>query len=163
MTTFLELLFRLFFYALAGLTMEMVFSVHAIEICLGLDRPLARRVPRKYLEGFVSLYMIPVHGFAMLFLFEPVLAVLHDHHWALRFAAYAVLISTVEVIWGWALRRTVGFYPWDYYRESRFRVFREGYTLWTLVPLWGVAGLVMERYSGLLQHLSPVAVQYLLG
>jgi hypothetical protein len=120
-------------------------------------------VPRKYLEGFVSLYMIPVHGLLMLGLFEPMFATIRHLHWGLRFAVWALSITTAEALCGWLLRRVVGFYPWDYYRDSRFRVFKEGYTLWTLVPLWGVAGLVMERYAGLLQHLSPVAAAYVLG
>lgn len=158
-----ELAFRLVLYVLAGLTMELLFSVHGIELCLGLKDPLRRRVPRRYLEGFVSVYMIPLHGFAMLLLFEPIFAAIHHLHWSLRFATWALLITAMEAAWGWALHRAVGFYPWDYYRESRFRVFRHGYTLWTLVPLWGVAGLILERYSALLQHLAPAAAAYLLA
>jgi hypothetical protein len=158
-----ELLFRFAAYVMFGLTLETLFSIHGIEVCLGMKTPLHRRMPKRYLEGFVSAYMIPLHGLGMLFLFEPACQALAPLHWTLRFVVWALAITGAEVAWGWILRRTVGFYPWDYYKESRFRIFREGYTLWTLVPLWGTAGLVMEWYSGLVRHLSPSVAAYVLG
>ena len=160
---FVELVFRFVFYVFAGLTLEMLFSTHGIELCLALKKPLHRRVPFKYFEGFVSVYMIPLHGFGMLFLFEPLHQALLSVHWGFRYLVWAVLFSVMESFWGWFLLKTIGFYPWDYYKESRFKVFREGYTLWTLVPLWGVTGLVFEKYADLLAVLAPAAARYILG
>jgi len=39
-------------------------------------------------------------------------------------------------------------------------MFKRGYTLWTLVPMWGFAGMMLEVYSGLLLHLSPHVAGY---
>ena len=150
--------FRFVMYVLFGLTLETVFAVDGIDRALGF--PVHRRVPKKYLEGFVSLYMIPLHGFGLLFLFEPVSRWVAPWPFYLRYVVYAVLISLAEVAWGWILDKTVGFYSWDYYADSRYKVFKRGYTLWTLVPLWGIAGMIIEQYTRLMIALSPHAVAY---
>lgn len=161
LATVIPLLFRFVMYTLFGLTMESVFSVLGIERALGCE--VDKRVPKAYLEGFVSLYMIPLHGLGLLFVFEPVRAV--TAHWfiGLRFVLWAVGITSFEVAWGWFLDKTVGFYPWDYYARSRYRMFPRGYTLWTLVPQWGLAGLVLEVYTDLMIYLSPQVVEFFLG
>lgn len=158
MDTVLGCGFRFLMYAMFGLTLEVVFAVDGIDRALGFR--VKRRVPRKYLEGFVSLYMIPLHGFGVLFLFEPASLAMAGWSWPVRFVAYAFLIALAEVLWGWGLDKVLGFYTWDYYAESRFRVFKRGYTLWTLVPLWGVAGMVLEQYVRLVAYLSPHAVTH---
>jgi len=150
--------FRFVLYSFFGLTLEMLFSVVGIERSLGYR--LDRRVPRKYLEGFVSLYMIPLHGLGVLFFFEPLTAAVSGWFIGIRYCIYAVGISFAEVAWGWFLDKVVGFYPWDYYAKSKYRVFKRGYTLWTLVPQWGLAGLVLEVYSRLLVDLSPHVVTF---
>lgn len=162
METFVALTFRLVLYAFFGLTMEMVFSVLGIERTLGC-RIKNRRVPRKYLEGFVSLYMVPMHGLGLLFLFEPASAAIADWFIGLRFLLYALGITCMEIIWGWVLMRVRGFYPWDYYADSKYRMFERGYSLWTLIPQWGIAGLMLEVYSRLLVELSPHAVAFFLS
>ena len=154
-------LFRFTLYVMFGLCMEVLFAAHGIEVVLGYR--LKRRVPRKYLEGFVSLTMIPLHGLGILFLFEPGLAVIGELHIGFRFVIYAGGFTLMEAAYGWLCHKVLGFYSWDYYKESRFRIFKGGYTLWTLVPLWGIAGILLESYSQLVQHLSPYAVAFLLG
>lgn len=158
MESFIEHTFRFLMYALMGLTLETVSAADGIERTLGF--PLKRRVPKKYLEGFVSLYMVPLHGLGMLFGFEVLRDLTSEWFIGFRYLLWCFVISFGEVAWGWILDKTLGFYPWDYYAESRFRVFRRGYTLWTLVPLWGLAGLVLEIYSDLLRHLSPHVVGF---
>jgi uncharacterized membrane protein len=157
--TLLEYLFRFVMYVTFGFTLEIVFSVIGIERALGYT--LNHRVPKKYLEGFVSLYMIPVHGFGMLFAFEYVTHAMAELHVLVRYLVYCVLISGAEVIAGFIYDKIFGFYSWDYYAESKYRVFKRGYTLWTLVPQWGIAGLILEAYSGLLVHISPAAAGFL--
>jgi len=159
MDTFLAAGFRFVMYALFGLTLETIFAAGGIDRVLGF--PVKRRVPKKYLEGFVSLYMIPLHGFGLLLLFEPLTAAASAWPWPARFASYAVAITFAEVAWGWLQDKVLGFYSWDYYAESRYRVFKRGYTLWTLVPLWGLAGMLLERYTRLMVNLSPHAVAFL--
>jgi hypothetical protein len=135
--------------------------VDGIERVLGC--PIHRRVPKKYLEGFVSLYMIPLHGLGVLFLFEPSSALIRHWAWPLRFLVYSVMITAAEAAWGWILDRTIGLYPWDYYADSRFKVFQRGYTLWTLVPLWGLVGMGLEVYTDLMISLSPHVVTFFGG
>ncbi len=158
MEVFIEYLFRFAFYTFFGLVLEMTFSVHNIDIALGYK--VHRRVPRKYLEGFVSMYMIPLHGLGLLFGFEFVHSLIGEWFIVWRFFAWAVMISVMEVFWGVLCHKVLGFYSWDYYADSKYKVFKNGYTLWTLVPLWGVAGLVLEWYSRLLIHISPSAVEF---
>ncbi len=161
METVVAHLFRFTLYVMFGLCMEVLFAAHGIDLVLGYKIP--RRVPRKYLEGFVSLTMVPLHGLGLLFLFEPGSAYVQDLHFTIRFAIYAVGITLMEALYGWACHKVLGFYSWDYYAESKYRVFKRGYTLWTLVPLWGIAGMLLEPYSQLLQHLTPYAVAFFLG
>jgi len=159
MDLFLGYGFRFVMYVTLGLSMEMLFSVSGIDHALGFR--VERRAPRKYLEGFVSVYMIPLHGFGVLFLVEPVVSAIFHWPWPLRFLVYAFVISAMEVLWGWTLDKVLGFYTWDYYAKSKYRVFRRGYTLWTLVPLWGVAGMALEWFSRLFVNLTPHAVSFI--
>jgi hypothetical protein len=153
-------LFRFVAYTAFGLVMETLFSVDGIERCVGATIP--RRVPRKYLEGFVSLYMIPLHGLGILFLLEPMigLCAAWSWPWPVRFGVYAAGLTVAEVGWGFLLDKVLGFHPWDYYRLSPWRIGRRGYSLWTLVPLWGFAGLVLEQYVALMRHLAPLVAAY---
>jgi hypothetical protein len=159
--TLLEYLFRFVIYVAMGFTLEIVFAVLGIERALGFT--LQHRVPKKYLEGFVSLYMIPIHGLGMIFGLEPVAQALADFNVVVRYLAYCILIAGMEAMAGFIYDKLTGFYSWDYYADSKYRVFKRGYTLWTLVPQWGIAGLVMEMYSGLLIHISPAAANYLIA
>lgn len=158
MDSYIPYIFRFLAYTAFGLVLETVFAVDGIERCAGVK--IRRRVPKKYLEGFVSLYMIPLHGFGVLFLFEPLHDAIREWVWPARYVIYCIGITAAEVLWGFLLDRLLGFYPWDYYADSPYRMFKRGYTMWTLVPLWGIAGLVLEVYSDLMIALSPAVVAY---
>lgn len=150
--------FRFVAYMAFGLCMEMLVAIDGIERLVGVRIP--RRVPRHYLEGFVSAYMIPLHGLGILFLFEPGSALVAPLPFFARFVVYAVGITACEIGWGFLLDKTLGFFPWDYYALSKWRIGKRGYSLWTLVPMWGLAGLLLERYTSLMLHLSPHVVSY---
>jgi len=158
MDSFISQAFRFVMYAIMGMVLETINAVNGIDHSLGY--PVHRRVPRRYLEGFVSLYMIPLHGFGMLYAFEWGRAL--TAHWFIgfRYLFWCITISFMEVAWGWILDKSIGFYPWDYYAQSKYKVFKRGYTLWTLVPQWGLAGLFLEVYSDLLRYLSPHVVAF---
>ena len=158
METYIPYLFRFLMYTLFGLTMEAIYAAHSVD--LTLFGPLKRRVPKKYLEGFVSLYMIPLHGLGLLFGFEAVHALIADWFIVYRFIVWAIFITVAEIGWGFFLDKLLGFYPWDYYADSRFKIGKRGYSLWTLVPMWGFAGLMIEVYSDLMIYLSPHVVTY---
>ncbi len=154
-------LFRGISYIMSGFFLEVFYAVTGIERSVGA--PIPRRVPKKYLEGFVSLYMIPIHGIGMLIGFEPMMQLMLDWHVLFRFVVYAVSFTVCEAIGGYVYDKLLGFYSWDYYALSPYKVFKRGYTLWTLVPQWGIAGLLLEQYAKLLQYLSPYVVSYFLG
>lgn len=156
--TFIGGAFRWLLYVTMGFFIEVLGAVDLIERLVGC--PIPRRVPKKYLEGFVSLYMAPLHGFGMLFAFEPFHDLIRDWFWGLRFVLWAVLFAFFEAGYGFFLDKVVGFYTWDYYGLSRYKVFRRGYTLWTLLPVWGAIGLFLEVYSDLLRFITPCVVEF---
>lgn len=157
--TLIEYIFRFVLYVALGFTLEIIFSVTGIERALGFK--LHPREPKKYLEGFVSLYMIPIHGFGMLFAFEYVAEYIASFHILVRYLIYCIMISGTEVVTGFIYDRLLGFYCWDYYAKSKYKVFKRGYTLWTLIPQWGLAGLIFEFYSKLLIAISPNAAKFI--
>lgn len=161
MDTAIELGFRFFAYVIFGFSLEVVGAVVGIERMVGA--PVPRRVPKRYLEGWVSLYMAPLHGIGVLFGVE----LLHDaiRAWPLpaRYLVWAVVFTAAEWAYGWLQDRILGFCTWDYYALSRYRIGRRGYSLWTLVPIWGFAGLMVEAWSDLMRHLSPYVAAYFLG
>jgi len=142
METAIPLLFRFVGYVLFGLVMETLCAMDTIERLVG--RPIPRRVPRKYMEGFVSVWMIPLHGLGVLFLMEPFIDLIGPLAWPIRAVMYAGFLTTAEILWGFLLDKTLGFYPWDYYALSKWKIGKRGYSMWTLVPMWGVAGLLIE-------------------
>ncbi|MBT3584840.1 MAG: hypothetical protein HN509_08025 [Halobacteriovoraceae bacterium] len=161
MEAYLALTFRLFGYIVMGLSLEIFFSAWGIELCLG--HKLQKQTPHRYLEGFVSLYMIPVHGLGMLFGFEAVFELIASWPTLLRYLFWCLSITGVEALTGFLFHKSIGFYPWDYYKNSKFKIFKEGYSLYTLIPLWGIAGIFLEFYSSLLNTLSPIASRFLIN
>ena len=147
-------LFQIVAFIFFGLSMEITFSVTGIEFALG--KKLKKQTPHKYLEGFVSLYMIPIHGLGICFLFVPLYEQIQGLNIVMRYLIWCISITSMEIIYGYLLEKTIGFYPWDYYKESKYKIFKNGYSLWTLVPLWGIAGLVLEKYTSLIIRLSKL-------
>ena len=145
-------LFQFIAFVFFGLSMEVIFSVTGIEIALG--KKLKKQTPHKYLEGFVSLYMIPIHGFGMTLLFIPFYHYIQELPLLVRYVIWCLSFTSCEIIGGFLYHKIIGFYPWDYYKESRFKIFTNGYSLWTLIPLWGVAGIILEKYADLILRLS---------
>ena len=158
MATTIAYVFRFLMYVMFGLSMEVLFAVHPIEMVLGCK--VNRRVPKKYLEGFVSAYMIPLHGLGVLFGFESMVLLISDFNIAIRFVVYSLGITVSEALWGYVCDKVLGFYSWDYYADSKYKIFERGYTLWTLVPIWGIAGMILEIYTKLMVYLSPHVVEF---
>ena len=141
-------------YTVIGLSLEIIFSVTGIEFAVGAK--IKRRVPKKYLEGFVSLFMIPIHGLGVLFCFEPVYFLIANLHWVFRYCIWAVSFVAVEALAGFVLDKLLGFYPWDYYELSKYKVAKRGYSLWSLLPLWGLYGLALEVFVKIFVYVSPL-------
>ena len=86
--------------------------------------------------------MFPVYGLAQP-LFEPVHDAIRVRLPApVRACVYAVGFSTVEYASGHVFRRTLGRAPWDY-SHARWNV--HGLVRADYLPLWGLAGLGLER------------------
>ena len=155
----IEYSFRFMIYMVVGLSLEMIFSVLGIEFTLGVK--INRRVPKKYLEGFVSLFMIPIHGFGVLFLFEPVYLAITGWHIVLRYLVWGCSFVFAEAASGFVLDKIFGFYPWDYYALSKYRVAKRGYSLWSLLPFWGIYGLFLEILVRILIGVSPYVASFI--
>jgi hypothetical protein len=154
-------LFRAIMYCLLGFSLEIVYSAIFVEKTLGVK--VQRRVPYKYLEGFVSLYMIPIYALGLLFLFEPLRDATRHLFFGIRFVIWALGIGGAEALSAFVMDKVFGFYPWDYYKDSPYKVFKRGYTLYTLLPLWGLAGFLFEFYSDLLRAVSDQVVSFVLN
>ncbi|MDD3186862.1 MAG: hypothetical protein PHD02_00070 [Bacilli bacterium] len=88
--------------------METIFSVIGIKYTLGYE--VERRVPKKYLEGFVSLYMIPIHGFGILLAYEPILKIVEYYPLVARFLIWGILFCIAEFIVGFLFEKFFGFF-----------------------------------------------------
>ncbi|MBT7610796.1 MAG: hypothetical protein HN576_13630 [Bacteriovoracaceae bacterium] len=139
--------------------MEVVFSVIGIEKLVG--KTITRRVPTNYLEGFISLYMFPIYAIGLPFFFEPVLSLISSWHIFFRYILWCFSITAAEALLGFVCHKLLKFYPWDYYKLSPYKVFYEGYTLWNLIPFWGIAGLALEIYSSYLNYSSKYFLLFL--
>jgi hypothetical protein len=153
-----QAIFEIIAFIFFGLTMEVIFSVCGIELCLG--KKVKKHTPHKYLEGFVSLYMIPIHGLGVYFLYKPFFYLISDFSVVFRYITWAIAFTLCEIIGGFIYHKIIGFYPWDYYKESKYKIFQNGYSLWTLIPCWGVAGLILEKYVTLISFLSSKIDQF---
>lgn len=158
MEFFIELFFKFIMYVFFGLSMEMIFSATALNKILGFK--IESRIDKKYREGFVSLYMIPVHGLG-LFVFELTLRAIQNWFILFRYIVWCILITLAEAVFGYIYKKVSGFYVWDYYKDSKYKIFKNGYSLWTLLPLWGFAGLIMEGYVKIIVYAAPHVVEIL--
>ena len=93
------------------------------------------------LRGHTTLWSLPIYGLAQP-LYEPLHNALRPRPAAVRGLAYGAGILAVEYSTGRALRRLLGQAPWDY---SYARGNVHGLIRPDWLPLWGAAGLALER------------------
>jgi hypothetical protein len=144
-----EIIFRVAAYIAFGLVMEIIFTA-ASQIVDGKITDID-----KQMMGTVSLWMIPIYA-SIVLLYEPIFYVMtyFDVWLPIRFIVWAVLISGVEACTGYAYDKFLNLRPWDY-SMCWDKVFRNGYTRYFFVPLWGIVGLILELYTQILHSLSP--------
>jgi hypothetical protein len=149
-----EFTFMAAMYIMAGFTLEVFFTAisHITD-----GRWTSQD---KYLTGTTYLWMMPVYGLSFPLIFVPLYHQIHDAPMILRYIVWAIMISGIEWISGYLYAKTIGFCPWNY-RDSRWKIGEAGYTRWDFVPLWGLFGLFMEWYTGLLGAVLPSALRYL--
>ncbi len=120
-------------YAVVGVATEVVFTgARNIALRSGWS-----------LQGRSYLWMFPIYGLSA-YLFEPVHDAFRGRPVWERAVAYSAGIMGVEFLSGTAIKRLVGAVPWDYSGHGRF-VVRGGAVRLDYAPLWGLAGLGLER------------------
>ncbi len=112
----------------------------------------------KNLHGYISLWMIPVYGILLLFIFEFVHGYIETWNFVFRYIVWCLSFTAFEALAGWFYDKVLHVRPWDY-RKDWGSIFN-GYTKLTYIPLWGIAGLIIEQYSRLLIFLTPYACDY---
>lgn len=117
-------------YALIGWATDRAFT--------SLTSSLRSREPRL---APPRLTLLPFYGL-LLPLYEPVHDRLRDAPLGVRAMTYGLGIVGVEFVSGLLVRRVLGEAPWDY-RGARWSV--DGLTRLDYLPLWALAGLVLER------------------
>lgn len=155
---FTSILFRVCAYSAFGLIMELLFSVAGIEVLMGCKIP-NKRMSKRFLEGFVSLWMIPLYCYIGFAIMEYIPRPTHMPV-VLRYCVWAWLLAGCEAFYGWMLDDIFHDYPWSYYSLSKYTMFKRGYTLWTLLPMWGFVGLLAEKYVALVLYLSPYVEKF---
>jgi uncharacterized membrane protein len=76
----------------------------------------------------------------------------------LRYAVWCLTFTSFEALSGYLYSRFLKVKVWDYTND--FGSILGGNTKLTLVPAWGIAGLVIEQYVLFITYLTPTAVQY---
>lgn len=95
-------------------------------------------------KGGTSVFMIPTFYLGSVLVFEPLHNRIRRQHACVRAVAYAVMFMSMEYIVGRALVMTIGSCPWEYKNTTWAtpdKIVNFAYT-----PLWGLYGLVAERY-----------------
>lgn len=156
--TILENVFRFWAYVFFGLVMEVIvvaagdFSKVLHDI---IKHGEVYEKDEKF-EGKTYLWMIPIYGILILFLFEPVYKWIMDWPIYFRYITWAICFTLFEGLTGWVYDKLIGFCPWDY-SGSRWKVCERGYTKYSLIPAWGVAGIIIEFYVLFIKHISKCA------
>ena len=154
------IIFRTLAYVFFGLVLEIIFTAISNRI-----NPVTNSADgvdlgkTKLMRGDVSLFMIPIYA-SIVWLYEPIFnSLYYVHTWLIiRFIIWSILISSIEAFTGFIYDKVFKIRPWDY-SLCKDKVFKNGYTRWSYVPMWGIAGIVLELYVQILRSLSP-QIQY---
>lgn len=103
----------------------------------------------KKLKNDVSLLMIPVYGFGLMFFSVISELVIYWLAWH-RFILWMLSFSAVEVLSGYLYNKYLHECPWDYSKEPDV-IFK--YTRIGLLPWWGFCGLILEHYVYIVKSL----------
>lgn len=109
------------------------------------------------LAGKSYLWMFPIYALIGP-LYEPMHDLIRAYPVFVRFSVWALGFTVVELITGWSIARMIGRSPWDY-SSSRFAI--NSYIRWDYIPLWGIAGLLLEPVHDFLLYLTPLVATYL--
>lgn len=136
---------RFILYGLGGWCGEIVWTATR-------DR-LRGRVHDWKLKGTTYLWMFPIYGGALAFLYEPAHDAIRSWPWIARGLIYMVGFFAIEYITGWLLKRLTRSCPWDYSAWSKWSV--SGYIRLDYAPIWFFVGLGLEPVHDFLVRLIP--------
>lgn len=117
------------------------------------------RVDDWKLKGTTYLWMFPIYGGAVLFLYEPAHDAIRSIAWPLRGLLYMLGFFAIEYLSGWIIKRLTGSIPWDYSNWSPYSI--GGYIRLDYAPIWFLAGLGLEPIHDLLVRLTPAIMAVL--
>ncbi len=115
---------------------------------------IRKRVDDWKLKGTTYLWMFPIYGGALLFLYEPAHDAIRSIVWPVRGLLYTLGFFAIEYLSGWLLKRFTGSIPWDYSKWSRYSI--GGYIRLDYAPIWFLVGLGLEPIHDLLVRLTPI-------
>ena len=92
------------------------------------------------LQGYTQIWVMPMYALGSVFIFEPLHLAIVDWNIAIRFLVYALLIFTLEYIFGFLYKQITGSCPWEYKGKCNLH----GYINLPHFPAWGAVGLLFE-------------------
>jgi len=145
-------IFKFTAYAFFGLIMEVKFTA----LSLVTDGQITEE--DKKLKGYVPLWMIPVYGLLLTFIFTPVYFLIQDWSFIYRYLIWCVTISGFEALSGFLYYKWLHVRVWDYSQDKGHIL--KGFTKLPLVPVWGAVGLLLEQYVLFITALVPSVISY---
>jgi len=156
MNVLISLIFKFIAYATFGLMTEVKFTA----ISNVADGDITKE--DKKMRGYVPLWMIPIYGILLTFVFEPVYVnLLLDKNIFLRYLVWCVTFTGFEALTGYLYYKILKVKVWDYSNDKG--AILGGFTKLPFFPLWGLAGLLIEQYVLFIMYLSPFVVVYVKG
>lgn len=155
LSSILASIFQFWAYVFFGLIMEIKFTA--------ISRVADGKITEedKKLKGYVPLWMIPIYGILLTFVFTPVyFYLIIDYSFIIRYVVWCVTFTGFEALSGYLYDKFLNVKVWDYSKDKGSIL--NGYTKLTLLPAWGLAGLIIEQYVEFITYLTPSAVQYFL-
>lgn len=156
-------------YVMFGLVLEILFTGMSKLKFLIKDDMVTEE---DRLMGYISMWMIPVYGILLPLIYLPLFYLMFyiiEVPFYIRYFIWAIFITGFEILSGWfydeglykITRGRFSIRPWDYsmYKDSIFN----GYTRKTLIPLWGIAGIILEFYSYIVQISSNAISEHFIS
>jgi len=126
----METVFRALAYMCIGVTGEVIYT--AIKALI-YKKDLR-------LQGYTQMWVMPMYAVFSVYLFEPLHVAIMDWNILLRFCIYALIVFTLEYIFGFLYKQLTGACPWEY--KGKWNI--HGYINLPHFPAWGAVGLIFE-------------------
>ena len=140
------------------LTTVEILSVNITRLGMTLVQEKSLKVALRIninLIGKTSIWMWPIYGIMLPFLFVPLydLLTMYDVNVVYRYLIYSPSATLIEALYGYVLWRFLGVRAWDYRNMSKIRITKYGFTTWPLLFLWGFGLIMLEDYADFLARI----------